>query len=143
MFIGEYQHNLDEKGRVAVPTKFRAQLKEGAVVTKGLDACLFLYPRAEWTKLATKLSALPIAQANSRAFARLMLAGAMEVDFDAQGRAVLPEYLRKYAGLQKAVVIAGLYNRVELWDATAWEKYRQGMEGRSGDIAEALGTLGV
>lgn len=143
MFIGEYQHNLDEKGRVAVPTKFRAQLKEGAVVTKGLDACLFLYPKAEWTKLATKLAALPIAQANTRAFSRLMLAGAMEVDFDAQGRAVLPEYLRQYAGLSKAVVIAGLYNRIELWDAGAWERYRQGTEGRSGDIAEALGTLGV
>lgn len=143
MFIGEYGHNLDEKGRIAIPTKFRAQLKSGAVVTKGLDACLFLYPKAEWTKLATKLAALPIAQANTRAFSRLMLAGAMEVDFDAQGRAVLPEYLRTYAGMSKAVVIAGLYNRIELWNASAWEKYRQGTESRSGDIAEALGALGV
>ena len=94
MFIGEYQHSLDQKGRLAVPVKFRAELKKGAVVTKGLDNCLFLYPKSEWQKLAKKLVNLPINKANTRAFSRLMLAGAMEVEFDKQGRIMLPEYLR-------------------------------------------------
>lgn len=143
MFIGEYNHILDEKGRIAVPVKFRSLLKEGAVVTKGLDNCLFLYAKNEWQELAAKLSKLPIGQANSRAFARLMLAGAMDVDFDSQGRIMVPEYLRKYAGLKKKAVIAGLYNRLEIWDETAWAKYKKGTEKKTVDIAEALGELGV
>ena len=143
MFIGEYEHNLDGKGRVAVPIKFRSFLKVGAVVTKGLDNCLFLYVKNEWQELAAKLAKLPIGKADSRAFARLMLAGAMEVDFDNQGRIMLPEYLRKFAGLKKKVVIAGLYNRLEIWDQAAWHKYKQGSEKKTADIAEALGELGV
>jgi len=143
MFIGEYHHALDNKGRVQIPVKFRVELQKGAVVTRGLDDCLFIYPKAAWREMAEKLAALPIAKANSRAFARLMLAGAMELDLDKQGRAVLPEYLRRYATLTKQVVIAGLYNRLELWNKTAWEKYRSGTERQSGDIAEALGELGV
>ena len=143
MFIGEYSHNLDDKGRVAVPAKFRALLKGGAVVTKGLDNCLFLYTKKEWQELAGKLAKLPISKANTRAFARLMLAGAMEVDFDNQGRIMLPEYLRKFAGLNKNLVIAGLYDRLEIWDETAWNKYKKGAEKKSADIAEALGELGV
>ncbi|OGF30500.1 cell division/cell wall cluster transcriptional repressor MraZ [Candidatus Falkowbacteria bacterium RIFCSPLOWO2_12_FULL_45_13] len=143
MFIGEYNHNLDDKGRVAVPVKFRSFLKRGAVVTKGLDNCLFLYAKDEWRGLAVKLSRLPIGKANSRAFARLMLAGAMDVDFDNQGRIMLPEYLRKFAGLKKKVVIAGLYDRLEIWDETAWDKYKNGTEKKTVDIAEALGELGV
>src|SRR3989338_10212712 len=141
MFIGEYQHTIDIKGRMAVPVKFRQQLAKGAVVTKGLDSCLFLYPKAEWQKLADKLAALPISQANPRAFARLMLAGAMEVDIDRQGRMLVPEYLRQYAGLKKKVIVAGLYNRLEIWDETAWHKYKTGTESKSADIAEALGGL--
>lgn len=143
MFIGEYQHNIDTKGRLAVPAKFRAILAKGAVVTKGLDDCLFLYPKTEWQKLADKLAALPISKANTRAFARLMLAGAMDVEIDKQGRLLIPDYLRKYAGIKKKVVIAGLYNRLEIWDETKWNKYKQGTETKSGDIAEALGELGV
>ncbi|MBI2459478.1 MAG: division/cell wall cluster transcriptional repressor MraZ [Parcubacteria group bacterium] len=143
MFIGEYSHNLDDKGRVAVPVKFRARLKGGAVVTKGLDNCLFLYTKKEWQELAGKLAKLPISQANTRAFARLMLAGAMDVDFDNQGRITLPEYLRKFAGLKKNLTIAGLYDRLEIWDQAAWHKYKQGTEKKSADIAEALGELGV
>ncbi|MEI6596913.1 MAG: division/cell wall cluster transcriptional repressor MraZ [bacterium] len=143
MFIGEYSHNLDDKGRVAVPAKFRAMLKGGAVVTKGLDGCLFLYTKKEWQELAVKLSKLPIGPANTRAFSRSMLAGAMEVDFDNQGRIMLPEYLRKFAGLKKNIIIAGLYNRLEIWDETAWNKYKKGTEKKSADIAEALGGLGV
>lgn len=143
MFIGEYHHALDDKGRVQIPVKFRDDLKGGAVVTRGLDRCLFIYTKKEWLMMAEKLAKLPIAKANSRAFARLMLAGAMELDVDKQGRAVVPEYLRQYAYLKKMVVVAGLYNRFELWDQDAWERYRSGTERQSGDIAEALGELGV
>lgn len=143
MFIGEYSHNLDDKGRVAIPAKFRALLKSGAVVTRGLDNCLFLYTKKEWEKLAEKLASLPISQANSRAFARLMLAGAMEVEMDKQGRAILPEYLRSFAGLQKSVIIAGLYSRVEIWDAAKWQKYKGQTEAQSNEIAERMAELGV
>lgn len=143
MFIGEYQHNIDQKGRLAVPAKFRKALIKGAVVTKGLDDCLFLYPKDEWKKLADKLAALPISKANTRAFARLMLAGAMDVDIDRQGRMLIPDYLRQYAGMAKKIVITGLYNRLEIWDEARWDKYKKGTENKSGDIAEALGELGV
>ena len=143
MFIGEYSHNLDDKGRVAVPVKFRTALKKGAVVTRGLDNCLFVFTNAEWTKLAEKLAALPLSQSNSRAFARLMLAGAMDVEVDKQGRLVVPDYLRQFAHLKKNVVIAGLYNRLEVWDAEAWQSYKQTTEAESGAIAERLAELGV
>lgn len=143
MFIGEYSHNLDDKGRLAIPVKFRRELAKGAVVTRGLDNCLFLYTKVEWGKLATKLSTLPISQANSRAFSRLMLAGAMDVEVDKQGRMVLPEYLRQFAGLTKEVVVAGLYNRLELWNAEKWQAYKKATEKESGDIAEKMGELGV
>jgi MraZ protein len=143
MFIGEYKHNIDEKGRLALPAKFRQELKDGAVVTRGLDNCLFLYTKKEWEKLAEKLANLPISQANSRAFARLMLAGAMDVEFDKQGRVVLPEYLRQFAGLKKSVVIAGLYTRLEIWDESAWKQYKAQTEAESGNIAERMAELGV
>lgn len=142
MFIGEYRHSIDDKGRLAVPAKFRSSLKK-AVVTRGLDACLFVYPLAEWKKLAEKLANLPISQSNSRAFARLMLAGAMDVSVDGQGRIVIPEYLREYAGLSKSIVVAGLYNRVELWSEDAWNTYTARAEKESGDISEQMLHLGV
>ena len=143
MFIGEYSHTLDEKGRVAVPKKFRGALSKGAVVTRGLDACLFLYTKDEWKKLADKLASLPFAQANTRAFARLMLAGAMDVDVDSQGRIMIPEYLRTFAGLKKSIIVAGLYNRLELWDEASWKGYTKKNEAESATIAEQMGELGV
>lgn len=143
MFIGEYQHNLDEKGRLAIPKKFRSDLSKGAVVTRGLDNCLFLYTKKEWEKLAEKLAQLPFSQANTRAFARLMLAGAMDVDIDKQGRIVLPDYLRTFAGLTKNTVVAGLYNRLELWDQEKWEEYKKKTEKESNKIAEQMAELGV
>jgi MraZ protein len=143
MFIGEYSHNLDDKGRVAVPKKFRADLSKGAVVTRGLDNCLFLYTKEEWEKLAEKLAALPFSQANSRAFARLMLAGAMDVEVDKQGRIMLPEYLRTFAGLKKNMIVAGLYNRLELWDQETWNGYKVKTEKESNEIAEHMFELGV
>lgn len=143
MFIGEYQHNLDEKGRIAIPVKFRADLAPGIVVTRGLDSCLFVYTKEEWQKLADKLATLPISKANTRAFSRLMLAGAMDGELDKQGRLILPDYLRDFAGIKKKVVITGLYNRLEIWDEAKWQNYKQSTEAESGDIAEALGELGV
>ncbi len=143
MFIGEYSHNLDDKGRMAIPVKFRRDLAKGAVVTRGLDNCLFLYTKTEWAKLAEKLAALPISQSNSRAFARLMLAGAMDVEVDKQGRVVLPEYLRKFASIKKTLVVAGLYNRLEIWDEELWNKYKNQTEAESGTIAEKMAELGV
>lgn len=143
MFIGEYSHNLDDKGRLAIPKKFHADLSKGAVVTRGLDSCLFLYTKKEWQALAEKLANLPFAQANTRAFARLMLAGAMDVAIDKQGRIMIPEYLRAYAGVAKEVVIAGLYNRLELWDKEKWEAYKKKTESESNAIAEQMSSLGV
>ncbi len=143
MFIGEYSHNLDDKGRLAVPSKFRGDLATGAVVTRGLDNCLFLYTKEEWQKLADKLANLPLSQKNTRAFARLMLAGAMDVELDKQGRVVLPDYLREYADLSKKVVVTGLYSRLEIWDEGKWKEYKKDTEKDSEDIAEALGELGV
>jgi len=143
MFIGEYHHSIDDKGRLAIPMKFRGDLAKGAVVTRGLDTSLFLFPKEEWDKLAEKLAGLPLGQSNSRAFARLMLAGAMDVEVDKQGRVVLPEYLREYASLSKQVVVAGLYNRLEIWDAEKWQVYKTSVEQDVGGIAEQLGALGV
>lgn len=143
MFIGEYAHTIDEKGRLAVPAKFRRQLESGVVVTRGLDHCLFVYPREEWEKMASKLAALPISRKQSRAFARLMLAGAWDAEVDSQGRIMVPEYLRQYASLDKHAVIAGLYNRIELWNEDAWHTYRAETEAASDDIAEGMAELGV
>src|SRR5690606_23949312 len=141
MFIGEYRHSIDEKGRIAVPTKFRKDLSRGAVITRGLDNCLYVYTLAEWKQLAQKLATLPISKANTRAFARLMLAGAMDVSLDKQGRVVLPEYLREYANLTKKAVMTGLYSHLEIWDQDAWEKYKKATEKDSSSIAEALDGL--
>lgn len=143
MFIGEYNHSIDEKGRLAIPIKFREELGRGAVVTRGLDNCLFVYTADEWKIMAEKLAALPISKANTRAFARLMLAGAMDCEIDKQGRVMLPEFLRTYAGIAKKAVVAGLFNRLEIWDEAAWNKYKTATEKDSGDIAEALGELSV
>lgn len=143
MFIGEYQHSLDDKGRVSVPVKFRRDLVKGAVVTRGLDNCLWLFPKEEWNTLAEKLSRLPLSQANTRAFSRLMLAGAMEASLDRQGRVVLPDYLRAFATLKKKAVLAGLYNRVEIWDEASWALYKGRTERKSNEVAEQLTDLGV
>ena len=143
MFIGEYHHSIDEKNRLAVPTKFRLDLSKGAVVTRGIDSCLFLYTKKEWEKLAIKLADMPISKSKTRAFARLMLAGAMDIRLDKQGRVIIPDYLRRYADINKKAVIAGLYNRLEVWDEEKWEEYKNKSESNSEDIAESLAELGV
>jgi len=143
MFIGEFQHNIDPKGRLAVPAKFRADLSHGAVVTRGLDGCLFVYPMTEWQQLADKLKSLPLTQADARAFVRLMFSGAAEVEIDKQGRINIPAYLLKYAGIAKETVVAGLFNRIEIWGADSWQTYKDKAEKESDTIAEQLGALGI
>ena len=143
MFIGEYTYSIDQKKRLALPAKFRALLGRKAVITRGLDNCLFLYSMKEWTILAEKLSKLPLSQSNARGFARLMLIGAMDVNIDNMGRILVPDYLKKYSGLSKKVVIAGVYNRIEIWDSRKWDEYKTKTESGMGDIAERLGELGV
>ncbi|MEK7636379.1 MAG: division/cell wall cluster transcriptional repressor MraZ [Patescibacteria group bacterium] len=141
MFIGEYQHAVDPKGRVAIPAKFRRGLEGGIVVTRGLDACLFVYPKDKWIKQAEKILSLPPWQANSRAFHRLMIGGAMDVECDAQGRILLGDHLRSYASIKEKVVIVGLYDRIEIWDETQWHEYRGTMEKNSDGIAEGIGRI--
>jgi MraZ protein len=143
MFIGEYKHSIDEKGRMAIPAKFRPDLSHAAVVTRGLDHCLYVFTQGEWEAMAQKIKSLPMTNANARAFQRLMLAGATEVEFDAQGRVLLPEYLRTYAGLKKQAVVAGVYSRLEIWDEDAWNAYKEKTEAASDEIAERLGELGI
>ncbi|MBI2642143.1 MAG: division/cell wall cluster transcriptional repressor MraZ [Candidatus Wildermuthbacteria bacterium] len=143
MFIGEYTYSIDEKKRLAVPLKFRELLGKKAVITRGLDQCLFLYPMKEWELLAERISKLPLAQADARGFGRLMLTGAMEVNFDNLGRILVPDFLKAYASLGKRVVVAGLYNRVEVWDEKKWTDYKQKAEQEAGDMAERLKELNL
>lgn len=143
MFIGEFKHSVDTKGRVAVPAKFRNQISSGAIITRGLDRCLFVFTEADWETLAQKIIALPLAQSNSRAFSRLMLSGAASAELDSQGRILVPDYLRKYAGIGKSVKVIGVYNRIEIWDETSWQKYKEKTESAGDEIAEKLGELGI
>jgi len=143
MLLGEYRHTIDAKGRIAVPAKFREGLSSGVIVTRGLDECLFVFAKKEWETLVTKLTTLPLAQSNSRAFVRLMLAGAVDIELDVQGRILIPDYLREYAGLKKEGVVTGLYSRMEIWDLAKWQRYKQKTENASEEIAEKLGELGI
>lgn len=143
MFIGEYRHTIDEKKRLAIPSKWRKQLGKDAVVTRGIDNCLVLYPMKEWGTMSDKLGKLPASQLEARGFARIMLAGAAEVQFDQLGRILIPEYLKEYAFLKKSVVITGLYNRLEMWDEKRWETYKSKAEKGIGDFASKLKELGI
>ncbi len=143
MFIGEYQHSLDAKGRMAVPAKFRGQLGSGAIITRGLDRCLFIFAASEWESLAKKVNELSIFKSDSRGIARFLMSGATEAEFDAQGRVLIPSSLREYAGLKKDAVVAGVFNRIEVWDTDAWKGYRSKTENNSDAIAEKLGEAGL
>ena len=143
MLIGEYRHTIDTKKRLAVPAKFRKDLGERAIITRGLENCLVVYTLGEWEKLAKKLEALPTSQADARNFARIMLSGAADVELDKLGRILIPDYLKNYASLQKSVAILGLSNRIEIWDAEKWEEHRKKTETSAGDIAERLKELGI
>lgn len=143
MFIGEYQHILDTKNRLALPSKFRKDFKNKAVITRGLDNCLFVYPLKEWQAIAEKLGNMPVGEKTTRSFVRLMLAGAVDVEIDSQGRILVPDYLKNYGLLKKNVIIAGLFNRLEIWDRNNWDSYKQSAEKNQDEIAEQLGKLGV
>ena len=143
MFLGEYRHTIDQKGRIAIPAKFRQDLGGSAIITRGIDTCLFVFPKSEWEKLASKLVDLPISQSGSRAFVRLMLSGAGDVEFDKQGRVLIPDHLRSYARIGKQAVITGLYNRIEVWDQKLWDAYKDKTEKESESIAEKMGEMGI
>lgn len=134
MFIGEYQHVVDSKGRLFIPARFRDGLGDRFVITKGLDRCLFVYPLQEWEQLEIKLKKLPFARADARAFVRLFFSGAAELEPDKQGRIVVPLGLRQYAGLEKEVVVLGVSSRVEVWSREEWEKY----SAKAGDAYEEI-----
>lgn len=142
MFIGEFKHTIDDKGRVSLPAKFRAALASGCVITRGLDRCLWVYPVDEWQNLAEKIAALPITQKNARSFSRLMLAGAIDTKPDRVGRVNLPAYLRSYAELKKEVVVVGIYNRIEIWPTEEWENFKKEMEDNGSEVAENLSEIG-
>ena len=143
MFIGEYSHTIDTKKRLAIPSKFRKELGKRAVITRGIDNCLVVYPIKEWQILAKKLGTLPSAQVDARRFSRMMLAGAMDVGLDNLGRVLIPDYLKTYAGLKKKIIFVGLYDRVEIWDEEESQKSKKKTDMAAGDIAERLKDLGV
>ena len=143
MLIGEYTHTIDAKKRLAIPSKLRKDLGAKAVITRGLDNCLFIFPQKEWEGLVKKLSSLPFGEKNSRSFVRLLLSGASEVSLDGLGRILIPDYLKNYAQLKKNVIIAGVYNRLEVWDKSRWDMFKQQSEKEVDNMAERLGELGV
>jgi|HigsolmetaGSP11D_1036233.scaffolds.fasta_scaffold24780_1 MraZ protein len=138
MFLGEYQHSIDDKGRITIPAKFRDALGAEFIVTRGLDGCLFVYPREEWALLEQKLKSLPMMKSDARAFARFFFSGASECEWDKQGRVNIPSQLREYAKLEKDCVIIGVSNRVEIWDKATWEAYTAKSQDSFNDIAEKL-----
>ncbi|NLM45909.1 MAG: division/cell wall cluster transcriptional repressor MraZ [Firmicutes bacterium] len=125
MFMGEYQHMLDAKGRIIMPAKFREELGERFIMTRGLDNCLFVYPLSEWAQLEQKLKALPFTRSDARAFMRFFFSGATECELDKQGRVVIPNNLRVHAKLQKDVVVIGVSSRVEIWSQEVWNQYSE------------------
>lgn len=143
MFIGEFEYNIDEKGRLAIPKKFRDQFSHGLVLTRGLDPCLWVYTVSEWTSLAEKISRLPIANNNARVVSRMMFSGATDCQLDQQGRVVIPNYLREYARLGSQVTILGVNNRLEVWSKELWSEAKGQLEGQAGLLAEHLASLGV
>lgn len=143
MLIGEYKHSLDPKKRMAIPAKFRKEIGKKAVITRGLDQCLFVYTMQEWEKVAEKLSELPTGSADTRNFVRLFLSGAADVEIDALGRVLIPENLKEFAGLKDKAVVVGVYKRLEIWNEENWENYKQRIEKQTDMLAEKLGELGV
>ncbi|WP_188205717.1 division/cell wall cluster transcriptional repressor MraZ [Alkalibacillus aidingensis] len=138
MFMGEYQHNIDTKGRLIVPAKFRDGLGQSFVITRGLDKCLFAYPMEEWKILEEKLKKLPLTKKDARAFTRFFFSGAVECEIDKQGRINVPSPLRTYADLEKECVVIGVSNRVELWAKDQWEEYVEESEDSFAEIAENM-----
>jgi len=143
MFIGEYEHTLDEKKRVSLPKAFRDDLGKKIIMTRGLDNCLFVYSLSAWEKVAERLQSLSFAQADTRGFNRFILSGAAEVEVDAAGRILIPEHQKAFAGLKKDVVFAGVSDRVEVWDSGVWKSYKASIETQAERMAEKLGEIGA
>ena len=143
MLIGEYKHTIDNKKRLALPAKFRRELGKKIVITKGINNCLAVYTEKEWKIMSDKLGRLPVSQVEARKFARIVLAGAMEVNFDKLGRILIPDYLKEYAELRRNVIVCGLSIRLEIWDAQKWEIYKKKAEKEVDSLVQKLGELGI
>ncbi len=143
MFIGEYHHTLDSKKRLSLPAKFRKEVGDKVVLTRGLDTCLFLFSEAAWRRIAEKLAVLPLSQSDTRGFSRFLLSGASEQEVDTAGRILIPEYLKEFGALKSQVVLAGVSDRIEIWDEEGWNDYRRRIEKNADQLAEKLGTLGI
>ena len=143
LLTGEFNHSIDAKGRLIIPSKFRDILGEDFVITKGLDGCLFLYPNNEWKIFEDKLRTLPLTNKNARTFTRFFLGSAVDGGLDKQGRVLLSSALRTFAGLDKEVVLVGVLNRVEIWDKAAWDGNNAEVEGNMDDIASQMEELGL
>ncbi|SHK24289.1 division/cell wall cluster transcriptional repressor MraZ [Desulforamulus aeronauticus] len=141
MFMGEFQHNIDPKGRLIVPARFREGLGDRFIVTKGLDNCLFVYPLQEWAEVEQKLKSLPFARADARAFVRFFFSGATECEADKQGRILLPNNLREYAKLDKETMVVGVSTRVEIWSKEEWDRYNTQAEASFEELAEKIVDL--
>jgi len=142
VFTGEYRHSVDEKGRIAVPSRFRSQLEGGAFVSRWIDSCLAIFPRDDWEALADKVGGLPVADAGSRAFQRFLFSGAVEVELDRQGRIVVPAFLREWAGLEGDAVIVGSRDHAEIWAPARWSAVRSELEDPAA-LAGHLTGLGI
>lgn len=142
MFMGEYNHTIDAKGRLIVPAKFREVLGEEFVVTKGLDNCLFVYPNDEWQKFEQKLQTLPLTNKNARQFTRFFLAGAASCEVDKQGRILLPQVLREFAALEKDVVLVGVASRIEIWSKERWAESLETYDSDMDEVAAGMESLG-
>lgn len=143
MFIGEYNHSLDPKNRLIIPAKFREQLGEAFVMTKGLDNCLFVYSLSEWRIVEEKLKTLPMTNKDARAFVRFFFAGASECEIDKQGRSLIPANLKEYANIDKDVVIIGVSTRIEIWSLEQWNKFNNDADISYEDVAEKMSQLGI
>ena len=143
MFIGLFKRNLEAKGRLAIPKKYRSQLGKGAVLTRGLDGCLFLFPKSRWAEIAKKLRQTPLTSLDARAFTRLLTYEAFEVEFDQQGRILIAEVLKKFATLKRQAVIAGSLDRIEIWSKEKFSLYQSKIEKTSDEIAERLTNLEI
>ena len=141
MFMGEYNHSIDEKGRLIIPSRFRYELGESFVLTKGLDGCLCIYPNTEWETLLEKLRSLPLTNRNARKITRFLVSGAATCELDKQGRILVPAPLREHADITKDVVLTGNLERIEIWDKARWEEYSSYDDVE--DIAESLADSGI
>ncbi|EDU37322.1 protein MraZ [Clostridium sporogenes ATCC 15579] len=142
MFIGEYNHSLDTKNRIIIPAKFREELGKNFVLTKGLDGCLYVYPKSQWEVLQKKLETLPLTNKNARAFVRFFFSGAHELELDKQGRTLIPQNLLEYGQIQKEIVSIGVSNRIEIWSREKWEEYNNSNIDYD-SIAEQMSELGI